>query len=150
MDTRLIVNLRWFCIVDPHYDSRITFSDTHTDQFGMPQPTFEWVLTDADRRKQHRMMTDMLRSAGALGGLLPDAELRFVETGLPIHVTGTTRMGSSPDDSVVDANSQVWGVENLYLGGNGLIPRGSASNPTLTSIAMAVKATEHIIGGGEA
>jgi choline dehydrogenase-like flavoprotein len=58
-------------------------------------------------------------------------------------------MGTSPDDSVVDANSQVWGVENLYLGGNGLIRRGSASNPTLTSVAMAVKAAEHLIGEGQ-
>lgn len=145
VDTRLIVDLRWFGIVDPHYESRIMFSDNHTDQFGMPQPTFEWTLTDDDRRKQHRMMADMLRAAGALGGFLPDAEPRFVAPGLPIHVTGTTRMGTSPDDSVVDENSQVWGIENLYLGGNGLIPGGSASNPTLTSVAMAVKAAEHII-----
>lgn len=54
-------------------------------------------------------------------------------------------MGNRPDDSVVDANSQVWGIDNLFLGGNGLIPRGSASNPTLTSVAMAIKSAEHII-----
>src|SRR5215212_5381316 len=145
VDSRLIVDLRWFGIVEPRYESRITFSDTYDDFFGMPQPTFEWILSEDDRRKQHRMMSDMLRAANALGGFLPGAEPQFVAPGLPIHVTGTTRMGSSPDDSVVDDNSQVWSIDNLYLGGNGLISRGSASNPALTSIAMAVKSAEHIV-----
>ncbi len=147
VDNRLVVDLRWFGIVEPHPESRITFSDKHEDTYGMPQPTFEWILHDEDRQKQHRMMADMLRAANALGGFLPGSEPQFVAPGLPIHTTGTTRMGTSPDDSVVDSNSQVWGIENLYLGGNGLIPRGSASNPTLTSLAMATKAAEHIVGG---
>ncbi len=150
VDARLIVDLRWFGIVEPRYESYITFSDTHQDAHGMPQPTFNWILHDDDRRKQHRMMADMLRAANALGGFLPGSEPQFVAPGLPIHVTGTTRMGTSPEDSVVDENSQVWDIENLYLGGNGLISRGSASNPTLTSLAMAVKSAEHIIGGSEA
>jgi pyranose oxidase len=145
VDSRLIVDLRWFGIVEPRYESYITFSDTYDDYFGMPQPIFEWVLSDQDRERQHYMMADMLRAANTLGGFLPGSEPRFVAPGLPIHVTGTTRMGTSPDDSVVDENSQVWGIENLYLGGNGLIPRGAASNPTLTSVAMAVKSAEHII-----
>lgn len=146
IDPRLIVDLRWFGIVEPRYESRVHFSDVHTDAFGMPQPTFEWVLHDDDRRKQHRMMADMLRAANALGGFYPGSEPQFVAPGLPIHVTGTTRMGTSPEDSVVDPNSKVWGIENLYLGGNGLIPRGSAANPSLTSVAMALKATENITG----
>jgi pyranose oxidase len=111
----------------------------------MPQPTFEWYLDEEDSKKQHRMMADMLRAANALGGFLPGSEPQFVAPGLPIHVTGTVRMGKDAKDSVVDENSRVWGIENLYLGGNGLISRGSASNPTLTSVAMALKATEHII-----
>jgi pyranose oxidase len=146
VDTRLIVDLRWFGIVEQHHGSRITFSDNYKDAFGMPQPTFEWDLSDRDREDQHRMMGDMLRAANALGGFLPGSEPQFVAPGLPIHVTGTTRMGRSSDDTVVDQYSKVWGFNNLYLGGNGLIPRASASNPTLTTVAMAVKAAEHILG----
>ena len=57
-------------------------------------------------------------------------------------------MGRDEKDSVVDENSRMWGIDNLYLGGNGLIPRGSACNPTLTTLAYAVKGAEHIIGNG--
>ena len=110
--------------------------------------SFEFTLAKPDRERQHKMAKDMMRAASALGGFLPHSEPQFVAPGLPLHFAGTTRMGDNHETSVVDANSRVWGIENLYLGGNGLIPNGQASNPTLTSVAMALRAVEHVVATG--
>ena len=91
-------------------------------------------------------MADLRRAAAALGSYLPGAEPRFIVPTLPWHIAGTVRMGTNADTSVVDPGSKVWGLRNLYLGGNGLIPTANASNPTLTSVAMALRAARGILG----
>ncbi len=58
---------------------------------------------------------------------------------------GTTRIGSTPADSVVDQHCKVHGIDNLYLAGNGVIPSAIACNPTLTTVAFAVIGSNNII-----
>jgi len=49
-------------------------------------------------------------------------------------------MGPADDGtSVCDPHSRVWGVPGLFLAGNGLIPTANSCNPTLTSVAIAVR-----------
>ncbi|MFJ6525574.1 pyranose oxidase [Streptomyces longwoodensis] len=147
IDPRLIVDLRWFGISRPRPENKVTFSRKIRDTFDLPQPTFHFRLDAAERKETDRMNEHMLRTASALGGFMPGSEPVFLTPGLPLHIAGTTRMGTSELDSVVDEYSKVWNVDNLYLGGNGLHPFGNASNPTLTSVAMAVHAANTIISG---
>ncbi|MCP9963287.1 GMC oxidoreductase [Streptomyces somaliensis] len=147
IDPRLIVDLRWFGISRPRPENRVTFSRRLRDTFDMPQPTFQFRLDGAEQKETDRMNEHMLRTAAALGGFMPGSEPVFLAPGLPLHIAGTTRMGTRALDSVVDEYSKVWNIGNLYLGGNGLHPFGNASNPTLTSVAMALRAADAIVKG---
>ena len=160
IDTRLIVDLRWFGLSRPRRANRVEFSAKkrnaagavtgfhNVDSFDMPQPTFHFQLSDAERRTAGLMMADMKKVASYLGGFMPGSEPQFLTPGLPLHVGGTTRMGHDADEgatSVVNPMSRVWRTRNLWLGGNGLHPYGNAGNPTHTSVAMAVKAVDQDI-----
>ncbi len=153
VDSRLVVDLRWFSTCDSRADNTMVFSGKNkaktgwknTDLFGMPQPTFRFRLSDKDRTRAHDMMTDMVRVAGTLGGFLPQSEPQFLDPGFALHMTGTARLADSENEGVVDRNSMaVFGVENLYLGGGSVIPTGIAVNTTLTMIALAVRAAERL------
>lgn len=60
------------------------------------------------------------------------------------HTLGTTRMGRSRADSVVDAHCRVHGYDNLYIAGSSVFPSGGYANPTLTIVALALRLADHL------
>ncbi|XP_072016800.1 uncharacterized protein [Amphiura filiformis] len=146
IDSRTVVDFRWFSILKPRFENYVTFSESIKDSMGMPQPTFNVTLTDEEKEESNAMMKDMIRAATAVGGFIPESLPQFVPHGVALHITGTIRMGKEDDGtSVVDEYSRVWGIDNLCLGGNGVIPTGTACNPTLTSVALAIRSAGKIL-----
>ena len=122
----------------PRYEDAVTFDDAEPDYRGFPNMTIEYELTDAERAEIEAATVRLRRAGEALGAFV--AEPRLLPNGSSLHYQGTMRMGPADDGtSVADPWSRVWGVENLVVGGNALIPTATAMNPTLMSVAIAVR-----------
>ena len=139
----------------PNPDSRIRLTGER-DSAGMPRVSLDWRLSQIDVRSV-RVLTD------ALGGELRRLGLGRVEpaewlegrkwrtdpliSSHPIggyHHMGTARMGEDPRTSVTDGDARVHGIGNLWIAGSSLFPTGGWANPTLTIVALALRAAEHI------
>ncbi|MDN3496450.1 GMC oxidoreductase [Planococcus sp. APC 4015] len=141
------VNMGYGMRKRPRVEDGLTFSDDERDYRGFPNFTVDYALTEAEDL-EIAAATERLRRAGrALGEFI--AEPRLMPNGSSLHYMGTTRIGETDDGtSVADPWSRVWGVDGLIVGGNGTIPTANSMNPTLTSVAVAVrgarKAAEHL------
>lgn len=131
--------LPWWGAKDVRFGDAVEFSETEHDFYGMPAMTIHYRLTDTDRHTIERMQANIARAAALVGELLTEPTL--TPPGSSLHYQGTVRMGVSDDgESVCDPYGRVWGTDHLYVGGNGVIPTATACNPTLTNVALAVRA----------
>jgi len=60
------------------------------------------------------------------------------------HIMGTTRMGTSKNESVVDEHCQSHQHPNLYIVGSSVFVTGAVANPTLTIAALSLRAADTI------
>ncbi|MFE7846166.1 GMC oxidoreductase [Microbacterium sp. NPDC057407] len=133
-----IVGLGLFCAKDLQESDRVEFSDADTDGYGMPAMTLHYTLTPHDQAVIARGKEEIVRLGKAVGEPLDDRPF-VMPLGASLHYQGTTRLGEVDDGtSVCSPESEVWGVEGLFVAGNGVIPTATACNPTLTGVALAV------------
>jgi choline dehydrogenase-like flavoprotein len=114
----------------PHPDNRITLA-AETDPYGQPIARMDYSLGDNDKANiaySTRKITDILHAADAQDVLTIQ---RFA------HLIGGARMGSAPENSVVDAVHRIWGVPNVFLADGSVCPTQGAANPALTIMALA-------------
>ncbi|HEX4011878.1 MAG TPA: GMC family oxidoreductase [Solirubrobacteraceae bacterium] len=118
------------CELLPQAENRVTLAD-ETDQFGMPVARFSHSLGENDRANiafATKTMQRIWDHAGAQDTLTID---RYA------HLVGGARMGTSPEESVTDADHRVWGLDNLFIVDGSVLPTQGAANPALVIMALA-------------
>lgn len=138
------VNMGYGVRKHPRVEDGVTFDDAELDYRGFPNMTIEYALTDAEQPELDEAHERVRRAGAALGAFV--AEPRLLPNGSSLHYMGTMRMGPADDGtSVADPWSRVWGYDNLVVGGNALIPTANTMNPTLMSVAIAVRGARRVV-----
>jgi C-glycoside oxidase len=120
-------------------ENRVEFSDAARDWQDLPRMEVHYSLSDLDRTVVDQALQVAADITTACGGTSAPGWPRLMPGGSSLHYQGTVRMGPADDgQSVCDRHGRVWGTQNLFVAGNGLIPTSTACNPTLTSVALAV------------
>ena len=141
------VQLSWYLPTRTQADNRVEFSDTETDVAGLPRMHLHFGYSGTDRETFAAGLASQRRAGQALGDFEPERDSAMLEPGASLHYTGTVRMGPADDGtSVCDPDGRVWGTENLYVAGNGVIPTPMTANTTLAGMITVVRAARAIAG----
>lgn len=135
-----LINL--LCIAEdtPHFENRVYADFSETDKYGSPVMKVYHRYCERDVKARNALYSrakKILRKAGALF-FYPMPIETFS------HGLGTCRMGKDPENSVVDQNCKVHGMENLYVIDGSVMPSGGSVNPSLTIAALSLKAAEKL------
>jgi choline dehydrogenase-like flavoprotein len=134
------LGIRIYCEQLPDWANSVSLDPRETDYFGNRVPHVRWTLAPYERRaldEAKLVAGKILTASGA-------TSIRATGVMLSGHQIGTHRMGADPRTSVVDSSLRAHDVPNLYLVGSGCFVTASASPPTLTIAALAIRAAEHI------
>lgn len=127
----------------PHPENRVTLDSSTTDDHGNPVPQIEWNLGSRAIETMGRAQEIQREILGEMGASVTWSSDVFNPRPAP-HPMGTTRMGSDPAESVVDARCRAHDLSNLTIASSSVFTTGGAMNPTLTIAALSLKAAKHI------
>lgn len=131
----------------PNPESRVTLSDK-LDEFGYPIARVNWQITDADMESMvtsFRLLRDHGFSEKDFIFVHKESDLDWkgVFTSGAHHV-GTTRMGLTAQQGVVDPNLKVHGIDNLYVADGSVFPTAGHVNSGFTIAALALRLASHL------
>lgn len=137
--------LRAFGEVLPRLENRVTVDRSKPDAWGIPTVRIECRYGDNERlmaADQAHCLREIAEAAGF------DVERTHTEPAPPgssAHELGTARMGRDPASSVLDPHNRAWDVRNLFVTDGACFPTSGWQNPTLTIMALTVRACDHIV-----
>jgi choline dehydrogenase-like flavoprotein len=140
------VNLSGYGECLARYENHVRLNRDVADAWGIPTLHIDMAWSE----NEHAMVKDMgeaseemLRAAGAENirvSLVTDSP-----PGFSIHEVGTARMGSDPKKSVLNRFNQAWDVKNLFVTDGACYVSIGCQNPTLTMMAITVRACDYLV-----
>ncbi|HUQ90027.1 MAG TPA: GMC family oxidoreductase [Bryobacteraceae bacterium] len=129
----------------PRKENHIRINPNVKDEWGIPAVH----LTQKYLDNEHAMARDAMETGMELcsdaGFEVIANHPQMVPPGESIHELGGCRMGGNPKNSVLNRHNQSHDVKNLFVVDGSSFVSGGTQNPTLTILALAMRAGEYIV-----
>lgn len=130
----------------PRFENHVRIDPAVKDEWGIPALHITHRYTD----NEHAMAKDSMNVAEEIcrgaGFEILAKHSQMVPPGESIHELGTVRMGDNPKTSILNRWNQAHDVKNLFVSDGSSFVTGGAQNPTLTILALTMRASEHLAG----
>jgi choline dehydrogenase-like flavoprotein len=136
----MIPNDQSYCEIDPSVK----------DKWGIPVLRFHWGWSAHELGQaahMQRTFADIIEAMGGRihGAVQTDGAKAIAPGGSIIHEVGGAIMGSDPKTSVTNQWCQTWDIDNLFVADGAVFASNADKNPTLTIMALAWRAADHIL-----
>src|SRR5581483_1943992 len=128
----------------PRFENHVRINKDVKDAWGIPVLHIQQKYTDNEfemARDARHTAEELCRGAGFEVIASHD---RMVPPGESIHELGTCRMGDNPKTSVLNRFNQSHDIRNLFVVDGSAFVSGGCQNPTLTILALAMRASEYM------
>jgi choline dehydrogenase-like flavoprotein len=142
--TRVTMGAQGECL--SRFENQVRLDSNLVDAWGIPAVHVDAAYSDHERAQARAMADDVSEMVRAMGAeQMTDAKPEPSTFGLNIHEVGTARMGTDPRTSVLNRFNQAHEVKNLFVTDGACFPSQGPYEPTLTIMAVTVRASEYLV-----
>jgi choline dehydrogenase-like flavoprotein len=136
----MIPNEQSYCEIDPE----------RKDRWGIPILRFHFQRGEAELKQAAYMQqafAEIIEASGGrvIGEPIRDGAKAITAGGSVNHEMGVTRMSSRAEDGVTNSYGQLWDCPNVVVADGGVFVSSPFKTPTLTIMALAWRACEHLL-----
>ena len=126
------------------YENHVSIDKTAVDAWDIPALRIETRYTDNEFNMARDAVETSAQLAEEAGFEILTKNYDPNPPGYSIHELGTCRMGDDPKTSVLNKWNQSHDIKNLYVVDGAGFVSGGWQNPTITILALAMRAAEHL------
>lgn len=135
--------------VESRYENRVYIDPSRLDAYGVPELQVNFSYSDKDEAILLQMYAGIQQASSAMqlqiARIDDSLAICLMPPGADNHEFGTCRMGDDPLTSATNRYGQIHGVAGLYIADNSVLPSTGASNPTLSTVALAIRTADYLM-----
>ncbi|MEJ8547417.1 GMC oxidoreductase [Brevibacillus borstelensis] len=128
--------------VESSFDNKLSLNKQSVDEYGVPNIHIDFSYSRNDTELIRQMNMEVPKIFDALGANINHIQIQ--PPGSDYHENGTCRMGNNPLQSATNTFGQIHGIPGLYAADNSILPSIGAANPTLTTVALAIRIADRL------